>query len=151
MTINEMRNDLLNRYNRRAYCHKYIMGFIYKKVVYFAHCDERDLDRLVTVGECSRGGYSIRFRPDNEMKASLLDRAEVLCSASEFSAICEASKYNKGEVFEQMVTEHFGQIWTKDSVPFWKGPDITVDGINYQIKFQEASFISESALARIGA
>ncbi len=145
------KENLLDRYNAHAYAHKYLLGFIYKKVVFLAHVDERDLAPLTSIGEASRGGLSLRFRPTNEVKASLLDRSEALCSASEFSAICSASKYNKGEVFEQLVTEHFGQIWAKDSVPFWKGPDIVVDGINYQIKFQEASFISESALARIGA
>lgn len=145
------KENLLDRYNAHAYAHKYLLGFIYKKVVYLAHVDERDLLPLTSIGEASRGGLSIRFRPTNETKASLLDRAERLCTASEFSAICATSKYNKGETFEKIVTERFGQIWVKDSVPFWKGPDIVVNGIAYQIKFQEATFISEQALERIGA
>ena len=60
----------------------------------------------------------------------------------------EESKYNRGEIFEKLVTEFYGQKWEKDNVPFTDDGDLTVNGIAYQIKFQKATFTSEKQLAR---
>jgi hypothetical protein len=54
-------------------------------------------------------------------------------------------------VFEKLITEHYGQTWKKDSVPFTEDGDITVDGIAYQIKFVNATFASEKTLKNCGA
>ena len=75
--------------------------------------------------------------------------AEILCSAEMFEMLCNESKYNKGEIFEKLVTERFGQTWEKDSVPFTDDGDLTVDGIAYQIKFESASFINEKQMMRM--
>ena len=61
------------------------------------------------------------------------------------------SKYNKGEVFEMLVTQHYGQTWVKDNVPFTEDGDLTVDGIAYQIKFEKATFINEAQMFRMSA
>lgn len=149
--LSTLKTAMLDRYNALAYAHEYLMGFTYKKVVYCARLNERDLEPLVSIGEASRGGYSLRFRPTNAVKASLLNRATALCTVDEFKAICASNQFNKGENFEKIVTEAYGQVWEKDSVPFWKGADLTANGVHYQIKFQEATFTSEQILSRIPA
>ena len=78
-----------------------------------------------------------------------LEDGQVLCSKKFFEETASASKYNKGEIFEKMVTEHFGQVWEKDNVPFTEDGDITVDGIAYQIKFQKATFCNEKSIANL--
>ena len=50
----------------------------------------------------------------------------------------ENSKYNKGEIFEKLITESYGQKWEKDNVPFFSGADLTVNNIAYSIKFEKA-------------
>ena len=59
------------------------------------------------------------------------------------------SKYNRGEVFEKLITEYFGQTWVKDNIPYTEAVDIEVDGIAYQIKFEKATFTNEKTLARL--
>ena len=59
------------------------------------------------------------------------------------------SKYNKGEIFEKLMTEHYGQTWVKDSVPFTKDGDLTVDGVAYQIKYESATFTNEKTLMNL--
>ena len=75
--------------------------------------------------------------------------AQPLCSEAYFTDLVETSKYNNGEIFEKLVTEHFGQIWEKDNVPFTEDGDLTVDGTAYQIKFQKATFCNEKSLANL--
>lgn len=48
-----------------------------------------------------------------------------------------------------MVTEFYGQEWTKDNAPFTEDGDLTANGIAYQIKFEKATFTNEKTLARM--
>lgn len=144
---------LIAEYNRLAYTHQYIFGFVYKKVVYAVTTDNAVLPYVLKLDKASRGaGYSIRFCPTNEQKVLLIAKgAEVVCSIDYFNEVVNETKYNKGEVFEKMMTEKNGQTWTKDNVPFTIDGDLTVDGVAYQIKFQGATFTNERTLAKLSA
>lgn len=140
---------LIDWYNEKSYTHFYIFGFSYKGNVYMTHSNSETLPYILKLDKASRGaGYSLRFKPNMAQKLLLLTNSEVLCSVEFFKETLANSKYNKGEVFEKMVTEKYGQIWEKDNVPFWKDGDLTVDGIAYQIKFESATFTNEKQMAR---
>lgn len=54
---------------------------------------------------------------------------------------------NNGWVFECAVTERLGgQTWEPDKVPFWKAPDVTINGIGYQVKGDGAEWFNENSL-----
>lgn len=143
---------MIDRYNSVAFTHHYIWGFEYKKVVYMAVTTSEVMPYICKLDKASRGaGYALRFCPNEGQKLTLMPKAEVLCSAKYFNDICAESDYNRGEVFEKLITEKFGQVWEKDNVPFTEDGDITVDGIAYQIKFQKATFCNEKSLANLGA
>ena len=78
-----------------------------------------------------------------------MPNAGLLCSEKFFEEQVASTKYNKGEIFEKMVTEYFGQEWEKDNVPFTEDGDITVNGVAYQIKFQKATFCNEKSIANL--
>lgn len=151
MTNTVMLKTMLDRYNANAYAHKYIMGFTDRKTVYMAVCGEDMLPYVCTLDKASRGaGYALRFCPNKEQKEVLKTGELVaLCSADYFMALVSGSKYNKGEIFEKLVTEHFGQKWVKDNIPYTMAGDIEVDGIPYQIKYEKATFCNEKSLANL--
>ena len=141
---------MTNAYNEMAYTHNYILGFRYKGVIYMAYADGSDLPYLLKLDKASRGqGYALRFCPNTAQKLSLLTNSVVLCSADYFDAVVEDSKYNRGELFEKMVTEYYGQTWVKDNVPFTVAGDLKVGRISYQIKFEKATFCNEKSLAHL--
>jgi len=147
MTNTALFMTLINGYNALSFTHHYIFGFSYKGNIYMAHADADMLPALLNLDKASRGaGYSIRFKPNASKKIALMPNAELICSVKFFEETVANSIYNKGEIFEKMVTERFGQTWEKDHVPFTEDGDITVDGIAYQIKFEKATFISEKGL-----
>ena len=150
MTNTALLNNLINRYNNLSFTHNYIFGFIYKKNVYAVVATSEILPYILTLDMASRGaGCALRFNPTNEQKVFLLSKgAELICSKEYFEQTVVESKYNKGEIFEKMVTEKCGQTQIKDNVPFTNGGDLTVDGIAYQIKFEKATFTNEKFLAR---
>lgn len=141
---------MIDRYNKVAYTHNYIWGFSYKGNIYMATTDASYMEIVCKLDKASRGaGYALRFCPNAQQKIALMAGAEIICSEKFFNETVADSKYNKGEIFEKMVTEHFGQVWEKDNVPFTEDGDITVDGIAYQIKFQKATFCNEKSIANL--
>jgi len=152
MTNTALFNSMIDRYNRASYTHQYIFGFTFEGNVYMTKTDASVLPFVLTLDHASRGaGYSIRFCPTKDQKIFMLNNSKVLCSVKYFEEACSESIYNRGEVFEKLVTESFGQEWEKDNLPFTEGGDIEVNGIAYQIKFQRATFASEKTLARVEA
>lgn len=150
MTNTSLFQSLINRYNAVAFTHEYIWGFEYKGNIYMAITDKSMMPFVCTLDKASRGaGYALRFCPNTQQKLALLPKAQLLCSSRYFNETVATSKYNKGEIFEKMVTEFFGQTWEKDNVPFTEDGDITVEGIAYQIKFQKATFCNEKSIANL--
>ena len=78
-----------------------------------------------------------------------MQKSFILCSEEYFERLFADSKYNRGEIFEKLVTEYFGQVWEKDNVPFTQAGDIEIDGIAYQIKYQKATFCTEDSIANL--
>lgn len=144
-------NALLEKYNRLSFTHLYIFGFIFKGNVYFVETTSKILPLILTLDTASRGqGYSIRFNPTIAQKTLLLSNgAKILCSVEYFESIVKESKYNKGEIFEKLITEMNGQKWAKDNADFWKDGDLTVNGKSFQIKYEKATFTNEKTLARL--
>lgn len=143
----EFRAWAMKTYMEKSAAHDYILGFQFKGSVYMAEVNAETFTEVITVDRASRGaGLLLRFKPTTAHKVFLLKYAKVLCSADLFTAEVENSKYNAGETFEKMVTEFFGQEWTKDNVPFTKAGDINVNGKEIQIKYERASLANERQL-----
>ena len=139
-----MHEFLLNTYNARSATHDYIFGFTYNGTVYYTERQSSSLALFLKLDKASRGkGYCLRFKPTKAQKTALLIGAQVLCSTEYFAEAVAESKYNKGEVFEKMLTERAGQEWHKDNIEFTKQGDLQTNGKDYQLKFEGASFITE--------
>ena len=151
MKSNEIKRTLIQFYNKHAFTHNYILGFRMNGNIYYVIVDAKELDFVTKLDKASRGaGYSLRFKPNKAQKNYLMSlSAEILCSEEFFDELCEMSKYNKGEIFEKLVTEMNGQTWVKDNVPFTEDGDLTVNGIAYQLKFEKATFITEAQMMRM--
>ena len=139
---------LQDGYNSIAFTDKYILGWVVDHVVYMAVCDRGTVDAVTSLDMASRGaGYALRFKPNKSQKMLLMTCGAVaLCSEKYFNDMVNSTIYNRGEIFEKLVTEHYGQYWEKDHIPFTEAGDIDVDGVAYQIKFEKATFTNEKSL-----
>ena len=147
----ELFNKMIAAYHAHAYTGEYMFGFEYQGNIYMVKADWKVLPYVLKLDKASRGaGYALRFKPNKAQKTLLMAMgAQLICSKVFFEETVADSKYNRGEIFEKMVTELYGQIWEKDNVPFTEDGDLTVDGVAYQIKFQKATFTNEKQLARM--
>lgn len=149
-----MKNELIKFYQAHAFTDNYILGveiggnvYAVKKKMSLA-----DMERFLTTQTASRGqGVALKFAPTKAQKAEILaaGNATILCSKTYFEKLVESTRWNRGQIFEKLVTEKAGQSWKADNIPFTKAGDIEIDGVAYQIKYQKASFISEGQMFRL--
>lgn len=151
MTNLTMKEMLWTRYNAIAYAHDYILGFTFKGIVYAITVDSNVCSKVLKLDKASRGaGFALRFKPKTDEKIFLLTLgAQAICSVEFFNALVNESKYNKGEIFEKIITENAGQVWEKDNIPFTDAGDVEINGVAYQIKFEGATYTNEKSLARL--
>lgn len=147
-----MLKNLFSIYERHAYTHNYIMGFVENGKVYMAFTTSAVVADTLTLDTASRGaGKSIRYKGTRADVRTLKAHALAvvfLCSVDYLEAVARTlgKQVNRGAAFEKLVTEYFGQTWVKDSVPFTEAGDLEVDGIAYQIKYKNATFANERQL-----
>lgn len=139
------RMEMFGYYERFNKAEKYIIGFSYKGMIYMQMVDHLN-PAMVTLESASKNqGVSLRFRPKSAHKVEML--GESICLGDMELLIDE--KYNKGEMFEKLVTEYYGQEWVKDTVPFHKAGDINVSGVEIQIKFEKAAFCTSKTIEKL--
>ena len=137
---------LIKTYRQFSAADNYILGFVYEKMLYMVRVDEI-MPRYLNVEEASRNqGENLRLRLKKAHKEQLLKKAPICLG----SADClNSDKYNKGEIFEKLVTEYYGQTWKKDTIPFWVQGDININGEEVQIKLDSATLMNTKQMAKL--
>ena len=139
------RLEMLAYYEKFNKAEKYIIGFSHKGQVYMQLVDGLNPEMITLETASKNQGQSLRFRPKSAHKAEML--ASAICLGALEMLLDD--KYNKGEMFEKIVTEHYGQAWHKDTVPFHKAGDINVNGIEIQIKFEKAALATSKTIEKL--
>ena len=140
------KTTLIKTYRKYSAADNYILGFIFNHMVYMVRVAEI-MPRYLNVEEASRNqGENLRLRLKKVHKEQLLKKNPICLG----SADClNSDKYNKGEIFEKLVTEYYGQIWEKDTLPFWTCGDININGEEVQIKLDSATLLNTKQVKRL--
>lgn len=136
---------MIRHYRKHSAADSYIVGFTYANKLYAIKLDEI-MPRLLKEDTASRGAGSLLRLSIKKCYKEQLIRKGAICFGSQ--DILNTEKYNKGEIFEKIITEHYNQTWEKDTVPFWEDGDITVDGEKIQIKLDRASLLNEKQIRK---
>lgn len=139
------KTTMIKHYRTHSAADSYIIGFTYDGNLYMSKVAEI-MPRFLAVEQASRNqGENLRLRIKRQYKKQLLHKGAVLLGSAD---LLTAEKYNKGEIFEKIVTEYFGQTWEKDTVPFWVQGDIEVNGEQIQIKLDSATLMNTKQIAK---
>ena len=138
--------NMIKNYRKYSAADSYIVGFVSDKNLYMVEMDEIK-PRFLNVEVASRNqGENLRLRLKKNHKAQLMKKNPICLGSAD---LLETEKYNKGEIFEKIVTEYYGQEWKKDTVPFWVQGDITVDGKEVQIKLDSATLMNTKQIKKL--
>lgn len=140
-----VKRTMMKWYEAFSAADSYIVGFVLDGALYMVEM-ARIAPRYLNVEEASRNqGTNLRLRLKRAQKEALAKKAICLGDAD----VLTAGKYNKGENFEKVVTEYYGQEWEKDTVPFYVKGDICLDGKEVQIKLDTATLANEKMLNKL--
>jgi len=140
------KQTMIKYYRKYSAADSYIIGFTFDKMLYFVEMDEIK-PRFLNVEEASRNqGENLRLRLKKAQKENLMKKNPICLGSAD---LLMADKYNKGEIFEKLVTEFFGQTWEKDTVPFWVQGDINLNGKEIQIKLDSATLMNTKQIAKL--
>lgn len=140
------KETMIRFYRTHSAADSYIVGFVYNRGLYFITMDEIK-PRFLSIEQASRNqGEQLRLRLKKAHRESLMKKSPIYLG----SADClNSDNYNKGEIFEKLVTEYYGQTWTKDTVPFYVAGDININGQEVQIKLDSATLMNTAHMKKL--
>lgn len=140
------REQMIALYNYYTSAHCYIIGFVYKKMLYMVTTNSFLNHSYIKAERMSskRGGWAkLRFRPTNADKEEFIRNGAVCIGSEDLLKVCK----NKGHSFEKYVTENVAHTtWTADSIPFYVQGDVEINGVQIQVKFEGAEITNERTL-----
>ena len=151
------KGNMIRYYRKFSAAERYILGFVENHIVYMVEVDEI-MPRFLTIEQASRNqGENLRLRSRKTHKAALMKHnaialgkdTELIDSIGHLNNKGKMAYWNKGEMFEKMVTEYFGQIWEKDTVGFWVQGDINLNGVEVQIKLADATLMDTNKMHKL--
>lgn len=150
LTNNALKRYLMDTYNANNYCKG---NYIF--VVYDKHSDSykaiflkgENIMPIVELSQSSRGkGARLRYRQTTDRVIWLLERAyrvDTLVNGQAFRDYVNILP-NRGERAEYFIFQKYSNIdYHRSNVPFYEGADIVLTGVPYQIKFHDATVITQ--------
>lgn len=149
---------MVEYYNEQKANEIYNITFFYNNVVYLY--ETKYLKEKWLYEKERHNNYFIQFVLKKDDKIDILtnepNNVKVLCTVKEFNKKKEAysKKYNKtfnnGTITEVLVKHIYKQKYTgHDTTPYYVAGDICVNGIEIQIKFQNAQVASYNTIKKV--
>lgn len=140
------KGNFFRYYNRLTGADRTLVFFHHKGNIYIHECHHIAPRWTVEAYEStSKGGYlKYRMRMTAEEKAKLALKSCMVMTWEEFMAIPQSNKGHKCEYWLHKVC-NLGE-YAPDKEPFDKCGDVTINGIQYQVKFENATLTNINAL-----
>lgn len=140
---------MIKNYRKFSGAESYIIGFVYKHMLYMIKVAEIMPRHMQVLHSSHKNGYQPKLQLvlNNSHKEQFI-RKGATCLGSE--DLVMNGQYNKGVEFEKLICEMNGiEFRGKDSVGFWVGGDVEINGEQIQVKFQGAQIVAEKTLERL--
>lgn len=158
ITENKEAKKVYKNYNTTKANELYKICFEYHKVMYIYTTEELPTSQLYIKNRDNK--KYIQLRLNKEYKEYILnneqDKIQVLCTKKEYEQKKKqySKKYNKtfnnGTIFEVLCKHLYNQRYTgHDTTPYNIAGDIQVNGIEIQLKFQNAQVVAFDTVKRV--
>lgn len=156
--MEEIKNYLINEYNKLAFTHSYVFGYACNGIVYAARVmDARNLLPFLTYVDraSSKNGrtHSLKYRPNSKqwiMVCAQAEEVKTICTVDYLENLNANSRKNRGQLFEELVAQAFGgELEIKTNLKFTKSGDMILNNVSYQVKYTKATFTDERTLMNL--
>lgn len=140
----------IKNYRKYSGADEYIIGFIHGHILYSIQV-EKLMPRWMTMKEESKGhAEKLQMNLKSKHKQELIKKGACpICTEKEFLQMNDLN--NKGFTFERLIFEMNGKgsEWSRDNVRFDKCGDININGVEVQIKFENAQIVTVPTIKKI--
>lgn len=159
MTNELIKKYLVDGYNTVAATHNYIFGWVEQGMVFgYRVMNAKNLlgwiSSIDTASKKNGGTKQLKFKPNKQQKLMITAEAveiKMICTENyleEIRANATGKEKNRGYIFERLACEAFGL--EQNTQPNAKATDCgdgrDANGIEYQLKYNTATFIDEKTL-----
>lgn len=140
---------MIKLYRQYSGADSYIIGFVYKHELYMIEVDEIMPRQMQVLHTSHKNGYQPKLQLvlNNHLKEQFIRKGATHLGSEE---MVMNGEFNKGVEFERLICEINGiEFRGKDSVGFWVGGDVEINGRQVQVKFQGAQIVAEKTLKRL--
>lgn len=146
------KGNAIRYYRKFSGADRYFIGFLLNHNLYVADVEEI-MPRFQTILRASSqngGGEKLQMALKKAHKEQLLKKGAI-CLGTEADLLAkveeiqtrENKKSGKGWALEEMICEYLGiEVKPQDNAGFWTGGDINYNGLEYQIKFENAQIVA---------
>ena len=142
--------NLLKQYKEISATNNYFVPYEENGKIYVSLLSEKYLIFIASLDKTKMGLKRIvlmHHANDKQVIKQLTTPLFYLCKRKEIEQEAKTSKYNKGEIFEKKIFEHFNMVWEKDNTPFFVAGDIDI-GVEIQIKYYNSTLCDEYTVHR---
>lgn len=141
----------LNNYNKTSKATKYHQYFIYNNILFMQEEKTINIDNVIIDRESKARGYQqkLRIRIRKVTKEQMIKTSKVIMTSKEFNKLCKQLELNKGETCEYLSCKALGKEYTRNNLRYDKGGDISHNGEEIQVKFENATIATFDLINRI--
>jgi hypothetical protein len=137
----------IDKYEHHSKATIYRIGFRYYSGVYYV--DIATLPKAwVYIDTTSKGCIALRLYISREVKQALI-KSGLAVYVMPYNRFTKIKGYNNGVKFEGYIWRKYKHTYHKDSNAFYSKPDITLNGIGYQLKWQNATIVKIDTLDKL--
>ena len=137
-------------YNKLSGADRYFLVFPFEKNMYVADLRHLSSSWCLETRESNKNGgwQKWMLQPGKLPKARLAKKAVCLMTQKEFEAQRKASKQNRGCFCEMLLCEKLGCVPASDvrTARFDRCGDVVYNGLQYQVKYENASLTNVNTL-----
>ena len=120
-----------------------ILGFEYKGYIYISTLRDIPFNCLISRKLSKGRGYAVAIRIKKADKVDLINKGAI--------PLCKASEEERRLMYVAVTRAKQRLEHKHDNIPFYKGCDMTINGIGYSIKWQNAQLYYYSTIERLVA
>lgn len=141
------KGTMIKNYRKFNACDAYYIALPKGKKAYIVKVNEL-MPRWINVDHTT---HSRGYKPKIDLDISATERDKLIKNhlflETTVAEIMSMGQDSKGHNFEAFMWKHFGlEGYTPDNIGFWHDGDMTVNGIKYQLKYNNAQIVLEQTL-----
>lgn len=141
-------NKMITLYHKYNKAHHHIIGFTFEGWLYIVTLKKIPHKLIKVMRGSHNRGKKLQLNITQKNKKWLINKKQATPVAT-VDSFTNIAGYNKGDKLEYLLRRQYNIPHQHDTVPFYKGVDMVINGVGYSIKYENGQLALYSTLKRL--